>query len=103
MTLIEALERLKLPVAEKARPLRVFLACGFTPLHLQTFLAAHLRNLYPACRVELNSGLFGDLIGNLERLRPEEHDALAVVIEWTDLDSRLGMRTFGGWQVQKLP
>jgi FkbH-like protein len=98
-----ALERLKEPVAEDARPLRVFLACGFTPLHLQTFLDAKLRTLYPASRVELHSGLFGDLAGNLERLRPEEQDALAVVIEWPDLDARLGARSLGGWQVQKLP
>ena len=33
---------------------------------------------------------------------PEEHDALAVVIEWADLDPRLGLRTLGGWQVEKL-
>lgn len=103
MNLIDALECLKGPIAENARPLRVFLACGFTPLHLETFLAANLRNLHPARRIELNSGLFGDLIGNLERLRPEEYDALAVVIEWPDLDSRLGLRTLGGWQVEKLP
>jgi FkbH-like protein len=103
VNLIDALERLKEPVSEEARPLRVFLACGFTPLHLETFLAAHLRNFCPACRVELRSGLFGDLVGNLERLRPEEEDALAVVIEWPDLDSRLGLRTLGGWQVEKLP
>src|SRR5271169_1046789 len=103
MNLIDALERLKVPVAENARPLRVFLACGFTPLHLETFLAAHLRDLYPAYRVELSSGLFGDLLGNLERFRPEDFDALAVVIEWSDLDSRLGLRTLGGWQIEKLP
>jgi FkbH-like protein len=103
MNLIDALERLKEPVAENAHPLRVFLACGFTPLHLETFLAAHLRTLYPAYRVELNSGLFGDLAGNLERLHPEDHDTLVVVIEWSDLDSRLGLRTLGGWQVEKLP
>jgi hypothetical protein len=70
MALIDALERLKTPIAENARLLRVFLACGFTPLHLETFLAAHLRNLCPDRRVELQSGLFGDLVGNLERLRP---------------------------------
>ncbi len=102
MNLIDALELIEEPVAENAPPVRVFLACGFTPLHLETFLAAHLRNLYPASRVELNSGLFGDLAGNLERLQPYEHDALAVVIEWQDLDSRLGLRTLGGWQVEKL-
>lgn len=103
MKLIDALERLRAPIAENARPLRVFLACGFTPLHLETFLAAHLCNFRPAHRLELNSGLFGDLVGNLERLRPEEHDALAIVIEWSDLDSRLGLRSLGGWHVEKLP
>jgi len=103
MNLIDALERLKRPVPETARAFKVFLACGFTPLHVETFLAAHLRDLYPACRIEVSSGLFGDLIGNLERLRPEQYDALAVVIEWPDLDSRLGMRTLGGWQIEKLP
>jgi FkbH-like protein len=100
--LIDALERLKQPVAENAPQLRVFLACGFTPLHLGTFLAAHLRNLCPGSRVEVNSGLYGDLAGSLERLRPEEHDQLVVVIEWPDLDPRLGVRALGGWQVEKL-
>jgi FkbH-like protein len=103
MTLVEALEHVNRPVTENATPLRVFLACGFTPLHLETFLAAHLRNLYPTSRVELKSGLFGDLVGNLERLRLGDHDALAVVIEWPDLDSRLGVRSLGGWEVEKLP
>src|SRR5271156_3751166 len=103
MNLIDALERLKEPIAQSAPPLRVFLACGFTPLHLETFVAAHLRNFFPAHRIELNSGLFGDLVGNLERLQPEKHDALAVVVEWPDLDSRLGLRTLGGWQVEELP
>ena len=103
MKLIDALERQKRPIAEGAQPLSVFLACGFTPLHLETFLGAHLRSFYPARRVELHSGVFGDLAGNLERLQPEGHDALAVVIEWADLDPRLGLRTLGGWQVEKLP
>jgi FkbH-like protein len=103
MNLVDALEQLKEPVAGNAPPLRVFLACGFTPLHLATFLAAHLRSVYPDRQAEVSHGLFGDLIGNLERLRPEEHDTLVVVIEWPDLDSRLGLRTLGGWQVEKLP
>jgi FkbH-like protein len=102
VNLIDALEIIKEPHEESAPLVRVFLGCGFTPLHLGTFLAAHLRNLNPSCRVEWNSGLFGDLIGSLERLRPEEHDALAVVIEWPDLDSRLGLRTLGGWQAEIL-
>jgi FkbH-like protein len=103
MNLMEALEVLQRPVSDHDPRLSVFLACGFTPLHLQTFLTAHLRNIYRSHRIELSSGLFGDLMGNLERLRPDDFDALAVVVEWPDLDSRLGVRTLGGWQVEKLP
>ena len=68
MTLIDALEVLKRPVPDAAPDSRVFLACGFTPLHLQTFLAAQLRIQSPGHRVEVHTGLFGDLAGNLERL-----------------------------------
>jgi FkbH-like protein len=103
MKLIDALEILRRPVSNEASDLRIYLACGFTPLHVETFLGAHLRRLRPACRVKVNTGLFGDLAGNLERLRSEEYDALAVIIEWQDLDSRLGLRTLGGWQAEKLP
>jgi FkbH-like protein len=103
MDLIEALEILKRPAGENSPSLRVFLACGFTPLHLQTFLAAHLRNLRSTHRADVTTGLFGDLAGNLERLDSERYDAVAVAIEWTDLDPRLGVRTLGGWQPEKLP
>jgi FkbH-like protein len=96
--LIEALELLRRPVADTASELKVFLACGFTPLHLKTFLAAHLRVLLPESRVEVETGLFGDLSGNTERLQPGEVNALAVVIEWGDFDPRLAVRTLGGWR-----
>jgi len=42
MNLLAALEILKRPVSEGASGRDIFLACGFTPLHLKTFLAAHL-------------------------------------------------------------
>ena len=71
------------------------LACGFTPLHLTTFLAAHLQRCLPASRVEVKTGLYGDLAGNLERI--SGCDAAAVAIEWQDLDPRLGYRSLGGW------
>jgi FkbH-like protein len=103
MNLIEALEMVKKPAGENSPSLRVFFACGFTPLHLQTFLAAHLRNLRATHRVEVTTGVFGDLAGNLERLDDERYDAVAVAIEWSDLDPRLGVRTLGGWQLEKLP
>ena len=102
MRLIEALESLKRPTPAEAPVFRVFLATGFTPLHLQTFLAAHLRNLIPENRIEVKSGLFGDLAGNIERFETNAADTLAVVIEWQDLDARLGTRNLGGWRAQDL-
>lgn len=87
------------PVAQDAKLLRVFLACGFTPLHLQNFLSAHLRQQFPDNRIEIKTGLFGDLAGSLERLDAKGYDGTAVALEWPDFDSRLGIRELGGWQV----
>jgi FkbH-like protein len=98
MKLIEALEIARRPVAESASKVRAFLACGFTPLHLQTFITGHLRALQEETRVEFSVGLFGDLCGSLERLDPSIVDLLVVVIEWSDIDPRLGLRTLGGWR-----
>ena len=103
MKLIDALAINRRPVAESAPLFRVFLACGFTPLHLETFLTASLRERLPLERPEVTSGLFGDLAGNIERLQSAECDALVVVIEWQDLDLRLGVRNLGGWRVAELP
>ena len=71
------------------------LACGFTPLHLQTFLAAYLQAELPDRRVEITAGLYDDLAGTLERTAAG--DALVIAIEWPDLDPRLGYRSLGGW------
>jgi FkbH-like protein len=103
VNLIEALEVLKQPVPAGSPSLRVALACGFTPLHLQTFLAAHLRQRMPDRGMEIVPGLFGDLAGNIERFAAAKCDALAVAMEWADLDARLGTRTLGGWRAENLP
>lgn len=103
MNLIEALEIIKKPQPEDASSVRVFLACGFTTLHLQTFLNAHLRRLSPATIIEIETGLFGDLLGNLQRLDSSRYSHVVVAMEWADLDPRLGIRSLGGWQVEKLP
>lgn len=82
-----------------APPYRVALACGFTPLHMQTFLAAHLQQRLPHRRVVIATGLYGDLAGTLDsqRTRGEAH-AVAVALEWSDLDPRLGYRGEGQWK-----
>lgn len=96
MKLSEALRITNAPPAGAGR-LRVYLACGFTPLHLSTFLAAHLRGADASRDAEILTGNYGDLAGNLARARERDCDALAVVVEWSDLDARLGLRGLGGW------
>ena len=98
MKLIEALQvirsRRELP---DSRPFG--LATGFTPLHLGTFLTAHLQQRLSTARVELEVGRYGDLLGNVRRAADggARSAGLAVVIEWQDLDRRLGLRESGGW------
>jgi len=101
MKLIEALEVMKRAASEVAG-LRIFLACGFTPLHLQTFLSAELLVSTPRKRPEIESGLFGDLVGNIERFEPRGIENLVVVIEWSDIDLRLAARSGGGWRVSQM-
>jgi FkbH-like protein len=104
MTLLEALELLKQPIPEPASEVTLSLQCGFTPLHLKTFLAAHLRRCFPRDRVSIKTGLFGDLAGNIERLQPSSGGWIAcIIIEWADLDPRLGIRSLGGWRSADIP
>jgi FkbH-like protein len=89
-----------LSVVQKApaggTPYPVLLACGFTPLHLQTFLRAHLQLALPGRKVEISTGLYGSLADTLEQIAGSP-EAVCVFIEWPDLDPRLGYRSLGGW------
>jgi FkbH-like protein len=97
MRLIEALSLLQKASVTEYSQFPVALICGFTPQPLRTFLAAHLQSRLPERRVEMREGRFGDLTGNLERYLQEPCGTAAVVLEWPDLDSRLGWRQHGGW------
>ncbi len=103
MKLLEALEILKQPVVEGASTREIFLLCGFTPLHFKTFLAAHLRARFPTSRIAIKTGLYGDLAGNLERLETGGGGEACVVVEWGDLDLRLGIRSLGSWRSADIP
>jgi FkbH-like protein len=80
-----------------AQPFPVLLACGFSPLHLENYLAAHLQAASPDRKVRISTGLYDDLAGTLEQFDPASAHAAAIVIEWSDLDPRLGYRKLGGW------
>jgi FkbH-like protein len=102
MRLIEALEIVNRANSE-AQARRFFLACGFTPLHLRTLLQAHLQRAFRDAKVEVAVGVYGDLPGNLERAIAEQPEGVAVLVEWSDLDPRLGLRLLGGWAAATLP
>jgi FkbH-like protein len=97
MRLSEALAVVNNRKPEEMTVFRTALVCGFTPLHLRTFLSAHLQLVLPQHCIEVHTGLYGDLLGNLERSASEPADAYAIAIEWADLDARLGIRGLGGW------
>jgi len=80
-------------------PYSILLVCGFTPLHAATFLAAHLQQRLTDCKVSVRTGLFGDAVGTLEAAaaQPAGLEAVAITLEWQDLDPRLGFRSTGGW------
>jgi len=99
MKLAEAMRLARMPFPDGAAVTRTFLACGFTPLHLQTFLLAHLRLVAPETNVTVDSGLYGDVVGNVDAAAGGGYEAVAVVVEWADLDPRLGLRAVGGWRI----
>lgn len=103
MKLLQALEVLKRPIADSATTREILLECGFTPLHFKSFFEAHLRICFPQNKIEIKTGLYGDLAGNLERLQPSVGSAVCIVIEWADFDRRLGIRSLGSWRPSDLP
>jgi FkbH-like protein len=97
VTITEAL-KITQSAPRDAKPFTVTLACGFTPLHLQTFLAAHLQQALPDRKVTIATGLYGDLMGTLERATAGDlPDGVVIVLEWADFDPRLDFRSAGTW------
>jgi FkbH-like protein len=76
---------------------RYFLGCSTTTASLETLLHGYLLKASPDARAELATGLYGDLLGSLERLDPNTIVGAAIICEWFDLDPRLGFRRLGGW------
>jgi FkbH-like protein len=97
MRLSEALRINEQAVSATSPPRKIHLVCGFTPLHLETFVKANVRLNFPTEGVEIISGLFGDLEGNVRKATQTQAEGALVVLEWTDLDERLGLRSSAGW------
>jgi FkbH-like protein len=101
MKLCDALNLLReIPVGTGSNVL--WLACGFTPLHLKPLLAAEIWQRSHK-KAELLSGLYGDLLGSLRTAGKSGADIIVCLIEWFDLDPRLGLRSLGGWRPALFP
>jgi FkbH-like protein len=74
-----------------------YLVCGFQPLHLATFLTAYLDESAPQADFEIETGLYGDLAGNLVSAAGSTATGVFVALEWADVDPRLGLRASGRW------
>jgi FkbH-like protein len=70
----------------------VGLACSFTPLHLETFVRGYIARKRPGVEVRAVDGIYGDLPGTIDQLLAADIDSCVTVIEWADLDPRLGFR-----------
>jgi FkbH-like protein len=88
---------------ETARKRKVALICGFEPLHLGTFIQGYIAQRFEAEGAEIETGLYGDLEGSLAGASRSESEAAVVVLEWSALDSRLGLRSSGGWGLSVQP
>jgi FkbH-like protein len=95
MTLNQALAVIKSRKESEGRI--YYLACGFEPLHLATFLRAHLLERCAGGNLLVHHGVYGDLRGNVESAAQSPAIGSAVVLEWSDIDPRLGLRSSGGW------
>jgi len=102
VNITEALKILQqVPASAPAFP--VDLICGFTPLHVQTLFAAYLQRNLPDRRTAVTIGLYGDVPGSLESRRDSTSGAIAIILEWQDLDARLGYRGSGRWGPSQAP
>jgi FkbH-like protein len=103
MNFLSALELIRCQVLDGTIPRKLFLACGFTPVYLPVFINAELIILRPGRKNEIKSGLFGDLLGNIQRGQTSDCESMLATVEWPDIDPRLGIRTLGGWRISDLP
>lgn len=96
MTLSEALAAVR-QASTAAATEKVFLICGFQPLHMPTFLSAHFAQQHPGRALKVETGLYDDLEGTFRAAMESDSRAAAAMLEWSDLDPRLGLRSAGGW------
>jgi FkbH-like protein len=96
ITLREAMSLVGLNATkEDADPLKIFLAIGFTPLPFTTFITAAAAQRRPHRHIKCTYGTYGDVVQAFSEASDQDLDLVLLVLEWSDLDPRLGLRRFG--------
>jgi FkbH-like protein len=98
MSLLEALRLANHARDVEGEPYTVFLACSFSPLHLETFLTGHLSKALPQRQIQIRNGIYGNLAHNIQLAAEQNTPNVVITLEWFDFDPRLGIRSLGGWQ-----
>ena len=102
MRLSQAMQINQRPAPTGSARRKLHLVCGFTPLHLATYLRAYARTRFSGDDVEVVTGLYGDIEDGLRTARGGTSEGAVVVLEWSDLDARLGLRSAAGWSAAVL-
>jgi FkbH-like protein len=97
MKLREAIRLKRAAAARAGRRYTAFLAMGAMPLHLETLFGASLAVAMPNRAIACRTGPYGDLLEAVGAAEAADAHGVAVVLEYRDLDPRLGYRRVGGW------
>ncbi len=80
----------------------VVLACGFTPQYLDVFISAYLYQYNPGKSIAITPGPYGNILEAIKLAEQTNSHALVILLEWSNLDPRLGYRSTGGWTRARL-
>jgi FkbH-like protein len=103
VTLNQALALVKSGKERGAEKKAHYLVSGFEPLHLKTFIQAHFLQRLPENDIDILNGLYGDFSGNLALAAQSSALGAVAVLEGSDIDPRLGLRSSGGWAEEIKP
>lgn len=83
--------------SDDAHAKQINLLCGFEPIYFANFVKAYLSLLHPKRNIRLWTGIYEDMESKIHRSEARTAEATIVALEWSDFDSRLCLRSSGGW------
>ena len=97
MKLLEAFKLLNLARERHGPEFHVAFVTGCSALSLPTFLVAHLSQLRSDKRYKVIEAPYGDIINSIQSAYRAGGDGMAIILDYTSLDARLGLRRASSW------